>query len=617
MDTNNTSSLYRILKRKVKQYFKSIYLIDIILLALITGILFSLVGDYKHFIKNGKSGTLTNAVFNKSEYEVNKLYDDSKGFASIIYSKTDGLYDLLTSNNENIERLSELMKFFNSETEKYRKEFNLKKDIYFIIRNKQTKELFTNDPFLDSSIKYIKENEIDGLLSNRFKEQGIVSIKFNNIDNYNPLVSRGSVNYLDETIKNFEEVYYTSKDTYKDEIIQIRKKFISFIVLFFIYIALVLKIFAILRFDFGEAKIKSRLINNIIFVLRNGFKYKETRKTLVLAIGVSLASLITYLYFLATGGDENNMFVRFFQTYPFKGTFLMIVGILLTVIFGLKKTLDIVMVNECVKKLNEGNLDEPLTVKGSPIVKELICNINLIKDAYKSALDERVKDERLKTELISNVSHDLKTPLTSIINYVDILKNSNITEEERKDYLLILDKKSLKLKALIEDLFEMSKINSGKITLSKEKIDILSLIHQGIGEYSFLYEHKNISFKVITKEEEIFMELDGKMISRALENIIINALKYSLENTRVYIEVELKNEYAEITVKNVSNYEMDFDEEEIFERFVRADKSRNSSIEGSGLGLAITKSIVELHGGEIKIETEGDMFKIYIILPLK
>ncbi|GAA0078244.1 HAMP domain-containing sensor histidine kinase [Clostridium sp. CTA-5] len=617
MNTNNKSSLNIKFKRKVKQYFKSIYLIDIILLSLITGILFSLIGDYKHFIKSGKNVTLTDAIFNENEYELNRLYDDSKGFSSIIYNSTDGLYELLTSNNENTERLSELMKSFNSESEKYRKDFNLKKNIFFIIRNKQTKELFTNDSFLDSSIKYVKENEIDDLLSNRFKEQGIVSIEFNNVDNYNPLVSRGSVNYLDETIKNFEEVYYTSKDTYKDEVFKIRKEFASFIVLFIIYIALILKMFIILKFDTGEVKIKSRLINNIIFVLKNGFKYKETRETLLLAIGLSIVSLIVYLYFLATGGDENNVFVRFFQMYPFKGTFLIIAGLLLTVIFGLKKTLDIVMVNECVKKLNEGNLEEPITTKGSPIVKDLIHNINLIKDAYKSALDERVKDERLKTELISNVSHDLKTPLTSIINYVDILKNSNITEEERKDYLSILDKKSLKLKALIEDLFEMSKINSGKITLNKEKIDILSLIHQGIGEYSFLYDHKNISFKVITKEEEIFMELDGKMISRALENIIINALKYSLENTRVYIDVELKDEHVEITVKNISNYEMDFDEDEIFERFVRADKSRNSSIEGSGLGLAITKSIVELHGGEIKIETEGDMFKIYIILPCK
>ncbi|HBJ1654267.1 TPA: HAMP domain-containing histidine kinase [Clostridium botulinum] len=365
-----------------------------------------------------------------------------------------------------------------------------------------------------------------------------------------------------------------------------------------------------------EEKIKSNILNNIVFVIKNGFKYKETSKTLLLSLGIIIIILITYLYFLATGGYENNIFVRFFQTYPFKGTILIITGLILMVIFTVKKTLDIAIINEGLKKLNEGNLDEDIPVFGSITIKELINNINLIKEGYKNSLYERVKDEKLKTELISNVSHDLKTPLTSIINYVNILKNKDITEDERKDYLAILDSKSLKLKSLIDDLFEMSKINSGKITLNKDKIDILSLIHQGIGEYSFLYEYKNITFKVISNEEDIFMELDGKLISRALENIIINALKYSLDNTRVYIEIEKHDERVEIIVKNIANYEMDFDEEEIFERFARADKSRNSSVEGSGLGLAITKSIVELHDGKTKIEREGDMFKIYIILPL-
>ncbi|SFC82605.1 sensor histidine kinase [Clostridium uliginosum] len=604
------------LKKKVKIYFKSIWLVDVLLLVLITGVLFSTFEDYTNFNKVKNHGSIINAVFNTDEYETKRLYDDTKAFSSIIYNNTDGLYQLLTANNENKEKLSQKMKSFNIDSQNYIKDFNLKKDIYFIIRNKQTKELFTNDPFLDSSIKYIKENEIDDLLNNRFKRQESIIVKFDNINSYNSLVSNGSVNYIDDTIKNFEEVYYTPKDTYNQEVNAIKKEVITILILSIIYIALIIKLIFILKVNTGEPKVKSRIINNIIFVLKNGFRYKETRGTLVLSIGVSIILLITYLYFLATGGYENNIFVRFFKTYPFKGTVLIITGLLLSVIFTLKKTLDIAVVNDGLKKLNEGNLDEDIVVTGSPTVQELIGNINLIKEGYKGSLDERVKDERLKTELISNVSHDLKTPLTSIINYVNILKNGNITDEERNEYLSILDKKSLKLKSLIEDLFEMSKINSGKIILNKEKIDILSLIHQGIGEYSFLYEEKNISFKVITKEDEICIELDGKMMSRALENIIINALKYSLENTRVYVNVELQEDYVNIIVKNISNYEMDFDEEEIFERFARADKSRNSSIEGSGLGLAITKSIVELHGGKIKIEHEGDMFKIYVILPV-
>ncbi|MBZ9690125.1 MULTISPECIES: sensor histidine kinase [unclassified Clostridium] len=604
-------------KANLKGYLKGIYLIDILLMVLITGMLFSSVFEYKDFLKQNNNISLIKSVFNEKEYETKKLYEDSKGFSQIIYETTDGLYDLLTGSNEIKEKIGQLMKYFNNDVEEYTSDFKLKDNVYFIIRNKHTKELYTNDPFLDSSIKYIKENQIDDLLNNRFKKQGVVSIKFDNEKEYNYLVSKGLVNYLDDTIKNFEEVYYTSTDTYKQELMNIRKEIISLSLLLLVYVFLIIKtVLIIARRGNKEEKIKSDILNSIMFVIRNGFKYKETSKTLLLSLGIIIVILITYLYFLATGGYENNMFVRFFQTYPFKGTILIITGLVLTVIFNVKKTLDIAIINEGLEKLNEGNLDEDIPAFGSITIRELINNINLIKEGYKNSLYERVKDEKLKTELISNVSHDLKTPLTSIINYVNILKNNDITDDERKDYLAILDSKSLKLKSLIDDLFEMSKINSGKIILNKDKLDILSLIHQGIGEYSFLYEYKNINFKVISNEDDMFMELDGKLISRALENIIINALKYSLDNTRVYIEIEKYDERVEIIVKNIANYEMDFDEEEIFERFARADKSRNSSVEGSGLGLAITKSIVELHGGKTKIEREGDMFKIYIILPL-
>lgn len=388
------------------------------------------------------------------------------------------------------------------------------------------------------------------------------------------------------------------------------------IVLLTIYLAVIVKIGFVIKANPKSPKIQSNFIKNMIFVIKNGFHYKETRNTLIISITLALIILIAYLYFLATGGYENNIFVKFFQTYPFKGSVLIIITLFLTMIYASKKTLDIIVVNEALRKVGQGNLQDDIKLDGSAAVKELAENINLIKSGYKEILEDSVRNEKLKTELISNVSHDLKTPLTSIINYVNILKNTDITEEEKEEYLLILERKSLKLKALIEDLFEMSKINSGKIKLNKELIDIMSLIHQGIGEYSTLYEEKNISFKVTNEEDAVYMELDGKMMSRALENIIINALKYSLDNTRVYIDIKVENSYVKIGMKNIANYEMDFNEDEMFERFARGDKSRNSKVEGSGLGLAITKSIVELHNGEVKIKKEGDMFKIYLILPI-
>jgi signal transduction histidine kinase len=392
---------------------------------------------------------------------------------------------------------------------------------------------------------------------------------------------------------------------------------LGIIVLVGIYIGMIIKVILVIRRNPKSPQIQSRYIKDMIFVIKNGFRYKETRKTMLISITLAVMILIAYLYFLATGGYENNIVVRFFQTYPFKGSIFVIIILFLTMVYALKNTLDIIVVNDALRKVKEGNLQEDIKLDGSKAIKELAKNINLIKAGYKQILENGVHDEKIKTELISNVSHDLKTPLTSIINYVNILKDGKITEEERAEYLSILERKSLKLKSLIEDLFEMSKINSGKIKLNKELIDILSLIHQGIGEYSTLYEDKNIYFKVTTKEDAIYMELDGKLMSRALENVIINALKYSLNGTRVYININLEDDCVKIGVKNVSNYEMNFNEDEMFERFARGDKSRNSKVEGSGLGLAITKSIVELHGGEIKIKKEGDLFKIYFILPIK
>jgi len=413
---------------------------------------------------------------------------------------------------------------------------------------------------------------------------------------------------------DYAQVNRTQHQLAVQEIQENTQELITLIIINTIFIT---KIMLVIKRNPRSPKIKSNIINNVIFVLKKGFKYKETRTTLLVSIILGVITLVTYLYFLATGGYENNIFVRFFQTYPFKGSIFMIMILFLTMIYGAKKTLDISVVNEALRKVNEGNLQDDIILDGSPAIRELAHNINLIKAGYKEILEEGVRSEKLKTELISNVSHDLKTPLTSIINYVNIIKSKDITEEERSDYIEILEKKSLKLKALIEDLFEMSKINSGKLKLNKELIDILSLVHQGVGEYSSLYEEKNINFKVTCEEDAIYMALDGKMISRAIENLIINSLKYSLENTRVYIEIEKNEGYVTISMKNIANYEMDFSEEEMFERFARGDKSRNSKIEGSGLGLAITKSIVELHGGIIKIRREGDMFKIYVKLPLE
>lgn len=268
--------------------------------------------------------------------------------------------------------------------------------------------------------------------------------------------------------------------------------------------------------------------------------------------------------------------------------------------------------NKASRELSEGNfditLDENIGVL-SPISK----NLNNIKSGFKLAIDEEVKGQRLKTELITNVSHDLKTPLTSIITYVDLLKNQDTTEENRKEYLDILDRKSKRLNALIEDLFEASKASSGNMELQLENLDVVALFRQTLGELEEKINKSTLQIRTNAPDYKVICELDGRRTYRVFENIMTNILKYSMPSSRVYITIEESEKDVSFTFKNISAYEMNFDASEITERFARGDKSRNT--EGSGLGLAIAKSLVELQKGKLTIDIDGDLFKLSVRLP--
>ena len=430
-------------------------------------------------------------------------------------------------------------------------------------------------------------------------------------DNEN--VSEENLVYNSGVLSNFQEYYYSDINRYTN-INNLKIAILNFIIIFIAIFMLVKIIFLFVR-NRGKVELRGNFVKSVIFVLKYGITYKETRRTLMITFCSLSLFFIVYLYLLAVnGGYENNILAKFFSMYPFKGSFLIMLLPMIGIIYSLKKSIEIIKVNEAIKKSDDGNINYEIEEQCSPEVRELLNNISKIKEGYSIAVEDALRNEKLKTELISNVSHDLRTPLTSIINYVNILRQ-DITKDEKEDYLAIVEKKAKKLKVLIDDLFEMSKINSGKMELFKDNIDIVSLIHQTIGEYYYIYESKNIEFKVDSYKEEVYIDLDGKLISRAIENIIINAMKYSLEGTRVYVDIREKDGYIVLSFKNISNYEMDFDNKEIFERFARGDASRNSRIEGSGLGLAITKSIIELHDGKVYITREGDMFKIFIYLP--
>jgi signal transduction histidine kinase len=236
--------------------------------------------------------------------------------------------------------------------------------------------------------------------------------------------------------------------------------------------------------------------------------------------------------------------------------------------------------------------------------------LNELQEGVRKSLTEQAKSERLKTELITNVSHDLRTPLTSIITYTDLLKNPEITEEERNRYIEILDNKSQRLKTLIEDLFEVSKMSSGNVELKKERINLTQLLQQAVGEHKEDFEKANLELRVVLPDEPIYADVDGQKWWRVIDNLIVNALKYSLSGTRVYVTLKKVGSMAEFSVKNIANYELGDNVEELKERFKRADESRHT--EGSGLGLAIAQSIVELHHGKLEIGVDGDLFKVVV-----
>lgn len=266
---------------------------------------------------------------------------------------------------------------------------------------------------------------------------------------------------------------------------------------------------------------------------------------------------------------------------------------------------------ESTNLLAEGNLDAP--IEGDlGIFNPIKTEIQKIQKGLKKAVQEEVKSERMKTELITNVSHDLKTPLTAIITYVDLLKSEE-DPEKCKEYLEVLEKKSLRLKVLIEDLFEISKAASKNVTMNFMKIDIVGLLKQVGLECEEKIKAANLEFRWNLPGGKIIMLLDSQKTYRIFENLIVNITKYALPHTRVYIELTEEEGGVSISMKNISAAELNFNTDEITDRFVRGDASRNT--EGSGLGLAIAKSFTELQFGTLQVSTEADLFKVVIRLP--
>lgn len=295
-----------------------------------------------------------------------------------------------------------------------------------------------------------------------------------------------------------------------------------------------------------------------------------------------------------------------------QGPFFVIIAILADLYFGyrfMKAGADRQDIINGMKKITDGDLNYQLSTKGLDQENEELADcINHIREGLKNAVSQSVKNERLKTELITNVSHDIKTPLTSIINYVGLLKREHIEDERIEGYLNILEEKSQRLKTLTEDLIEASKVSSGNVTMNMEKINFVELINQAIGEFGEKFNASGLQIVTALPKGAVVIMADGRYLYRVLENLLVNVSKYALEGTRVYIDLEESDEKAVFSIKNISKQELNISADELTERFIRGDVSRSS--EGSGLGLSIAKSLVEAQQGEFEIYLDGDLFKV-------
>ena len=264
-----------------------------------------------------------------------------------------------------------------------------------------------------------------------------------------------------------------------------------------------------------------------------------------------------------------------------------------------------------IEEISSGNMSYQIPLEGLRGSNRVLAEkLNDIGTGLNKAVEEGMKNERLKTDLITNVSHDIKTPLTSIINYVDILKRFNIEDPQIQGYLDILEAKAQRLKTLTEDVVEASKVSSGNITLEYMDVNLAEMIQQTEGEFEEKFTARSLSIVTNLPEEPAVIHVDGRRLWRVLENVFGNAAKYAMPGTRVYADLRLGEDTVDFSLKNVSEQQLNISADELTERFIRGDISR--STEGSGLGLSIAKSLVEMQGGRFELYLDGDLFRVNI-----
>lgn len=351
--------------------------------------------------------------------------------------------------------------------------------------------------------------------------------------------------------------------------------------------------------------------NSIIYIVCR-FVYRAVRG-FVRALPIAWKGILVYAAVVLV-----NFFGTLF-TWISGSVFLLLVLVALDIAglyFVIRIMRQLKALQTAAQKLAAGDLTYTVdTEKMYPVLKEHGDNLNAVSIGMNRAVNERMKSERFKTELITNVSHDLKTPLTSIVSYVDLLKKEPIESESAQEYIDVLDRQSQKLKKLTADLVDASKASSGALPVHSEKLDLGELLRQSAGEYTEKFAAAGIVPVLLVPEGETYVTADGRLLWRVLDNLLGNAVKYAQSGTRLYLELMQDETETVLTLKNISREPLNIPAEELMERFVRGDGSRHT--DGSGLGLSIAKSLMELMGGKLALTLDGDLFKAALVFSRK
>lgn len=331
-----------------------------------------------------------------------------------------------------------------------------------------------------------------------------------------------------------------------------------------------------------------------------------TTRVIIAYIMILAATVVTGLLLMVTlfEGSVLVLFFLFLFTGIHAGSLYML----------LRDRMDYKRIIEGMERMADGDLNYKVDEAGlQPDNKRLAVATNRVGNGLAAAVQKSIKDERMKTDLITNVSHDIKTPLTSIINYVDLLKREKIEDEKIRSYIEVLDSKSQRLKNLTDDLVEASKLSSGNIVLTMQEINLVELVNQANGEFTEKFAQKNLTIVAALPDTPIKIEADGRRLWRVLENLYNNVSKYGMAHTRVYVTVAPEDERVSFVMKNISENSLNINADELTERFIRGDVSR--STEGSGLGLSIARSLTELMKGSFEIYLDGDLFRVTVTFP--